>query len=86
MKSPKYIILLHRINIRMLHSTFECCNICECRTFVYVRTNITSVLQSNSQLQAVKARDMALYAFLWQLKLHAFNYTSITYGYVGVQS
>ena len=26
-KSPKYIILLHSINIRILHSTFECCNI-----------------------------------------------------------
>ena len=26
-KSPKYIILLHDINIRMLHLTFECCKI-----------------------------------------------------------
>ena len=29
---------------------------------------------------------MALYAYLWQLKLHAFKYTAITYGYFGAQS
>ena len=29
---------------------------------------------------------MALYAFLWRLKLHEFNYTAITYGSVGVQN
>ena len=44
-KSPKYIILLYGITIRMLHSTFECyiqhSNVAifegsfECRTFVY---------------------------------------------------
>ena len=32
-KSSKYIILLHSVNIRMLHSTFE--GSFECRTFVY---------------------------------------------------
>ena len=51
-------------------------------------SNIKSVLQSNSQLQTVIARDAihGFYAFLWQLKLHTFNYTAITYGYVGIQS
>ena len=51
-------------------------------------SNIKFVLQSNSQLQAVKARDAihGLYAFLWRLKLHAFNYMSIIYGYFSVQS
>ena len=38
-KSPNYIILLHIINIRMLHSTFECVatfkGLFQCRTSVY---------------------------------------------------
>ena len=29
---------------------------------------------------------LALYAFLWQLMLHAFNYTIITYAYFNIQS
>ena len=45
-------------------------------------SNIKSVFQRDSQLQAVKA----WYAFLWRLKLHAFNYTAITYSSMGVQS
>ena len=51
-------------------------------------SNIKSVLQSDSQLQAVKARDAinSFVAFLWRLELHVFNYTTITYGTVGLQS
>ena len=51
--------------------------------------NIKSVLQSDYQIQALKARVqyMALHAFLWrlQVKLHVFNYTVTTYGYLSVQ-
>ena len=42
-----------------------------------------------AQLQALKAGGTihgTLYAFLWRLKLHAFNYTAITYGHLNVQS
>ena len=49
-KSPKYIILLHSTNIRMLHSTFECyiqhSNVAtfkgsfEWRTFIYALQGI----------------------------------------------
>ena len=51
-------------------------------------SNIKSVLLINFQLQAVKAKDAihGLYAFLWRLKLHTFNYTVITYGYFSMQS
>ena len=56
---------------------------------VFFCSNITYVLQCNSQLQAVNARDAIhgfVYAFLRRLKLHAFNYTAITYDSVGLQS
>ena len=52
--------------------------------------NIKSVLQHDSQLQAVKARDV-IHGFEWipparRLKLHAINYMAITYGYFGLHS
>ena len=50
--------------------------------------NIKSVLQRHSQLQAMKARD-AIHGFVcipMVIKLHAFNYTAITYDSVGLHS
>ena len=50
--------------------------------------NIKFVLQRNFQLQAVKARD-AIHGFVCTptaIKLHAFNYTAITFDSVGLQS
>ena len=51
-------------------------------------SNNKPVLQSNSQLQALEARD-TIYDFvciLMAIKLHAFNYTAITYGFLSAQS
>ena len=50
-KSPKYIILLHSINIRMLNLTFECCNIQRfVRTFVYALPSSQQMLASKGSM------------------------------------
>ena len=51
-------------------------------------SNIKSVLQYDSQLQAVKARD-TINGFVctpMAIKITRINYTAITYGSAGIQS
>ena len=39
-----------------------------------------------TRLDSKRSNTLALYAFLWQLILHVFNYMIITYGYFNIQS
>ena len=51
-------------------------------------SNIKSVLQCDSQLQAVKARD-AIHGFVcipMEIKITQFNHTVITYDSIGLQN
>ena len=49
-KSPKYIIMLHNINIRMLHSTFEASF--ECRTFIYALVSFDKIMSQKLYRQS----------------------------------
>ena len=49
-----------------------------------INAALLTVFQLQGRLQG--SNTLALYAFLWSLQLHTFNYTIITYGYCSIRS